>query len=254
MNYSYPALRKVIRQGPLWSPDGKDVHESLVVPSSFPMGHVVGRDKMNPRLGFMEGLQLVGGTDDRKAVLWAAPKVDIAMFTGMSFYGPRVKDQVPTVIKELLRDQQSRRAVLTVANDPVRDIPINEEPCTIAIQFLVRGALHVVAYLRSSDVVWGVPYDIMQFSMLGLAVACCLNVTPGNVFLVGGSTHEYTATADIAWNDKIRLFQLDLPGTVHDDLGPLERWGWLTDWARRNTFEPDRHWTDGRPQCVVWVE
>ena len=253
---SYNHLRQRVKvAGSSWSPDGKPVKELLVCDSTFAVGEVVGRQKMNPKLGFMEGLQLVAGTDSREAVLAVAPKVDIGMFTGMSFYGPRVKDQVPTVIKELVRDPQSRRAVLTVAGDPVRDIPINEEPCTIAIQFLIRGMLHVVAYMRSSDVVWGVPYDVMQFGVLGLAVAACLGVKPGFVYMVGGSVHEYESTKDTNARGESRYFMLS-PG-YHLRLGPynpLDRWGSLVEWARTGTFYPDQWVEEGIPNGMDWTD
>jgi hypothetical protein len=113
-------------------------------------------------------------------------------------YGPKVVDQLRYVIDSLVKDPDSRQAVLTIWRENPRDS--RDIPCTVAIQWLVRdGELHCVDTMRSSDVWLGIVYDWFNFSMLSAYVLLLLRernaafneVGLGTLRLTAGSEHLY---------------------------------------------------------------
>lgn len=110
-------------------------------------------------------------------------------------YGPKVVDQLPYVTESILNDNDTRQAVLTIWRE--RPGPSKDIPCTVAMQFLLRGGkLHLVTTMRSQDVVLGFTYDVFTFSMVARAVQCILfmrglQVELGNLYVNAGSLHLY---------------------------------------------------------------
>jgi thymidylate synthase len=112
-------------------------------------------------------------------------------------YGPRLfgqegSAQVDAVLRLLRKRPSSRQAVIQLfsGDDLVRDH--KSIPCTCCLQFLIRdGALHLMAYLRSNDVVRGLPHDIFCFTMLQEIMARTLGVQLGYYKHFVGSLHRY---------------------------------------------------------------
>lgn len=115
-------------------------------------------------------------------------------------YGPPVRIQMDGVIRELSKDEHSRRAVIcTWKNNP----PVTKDiPCNMTTQFLIRDhKLHVIQNIRSSDAWLGVPYDIFSFSMV--ATMICLELREfypelelGMMCFFAGSRHLYHEHSD----------------------------------------------------------
>lgn len=143
-------------------------------------------------------------------------------------YGPMVVEQLPYVVRCLESDPSSRQAVMTVWRP--RPGASKDVPCTVSLQFLVRGGrLHVVDTMRSSDLWLGWPYDVFSMSMIALRVSQLLKHHPplGQLHLTAGSSHVYES--DIEAVRRV-LFDVDdswSPRTVSDDVDLVE---WL--WAR----------------------
>jgi thymidylate synthase len=80
-------------------------------------------------------------------------------------YGPKIMDQLDYVIRSLIRDRDSRQAVLTIWRD---NPPLSKDiPCTVSMQWLIRDNLLVcISNMRSNDIWLGFPYDVFNFSML----------------------------------------------------------------------------------------
>ena len=101
-------------------------------------------------------------------------------------------DQWQYVVDELKRDPDSRRAVMHIR---VPDDSIDAKldvPCTLALQFFIRdGKLHQVANMRSSDVIFGIAYDIPAFTMFQELLANQLNVGVGSYTHISNSLHIY---------------------------------------------------------------
>jgi thymidylate synthase len=112
-------------------------------------------------------------------------------------YGPRLLrsdagNQIVNVTKLLQEKPDSRRAVIQLfeAADIVEDH--KDVPCTCVLQPLLRdGALHMVVYMRSNDVIWGLPHDVFCFTMLQEIIAVSLRAKLGTYMHVAGSLHLY---------------------------------------------------------------
>lgn len=89
-------------------------------------------------------------------------------------YGPKIMGQIEYVIGKLLEDNGTRQAVINIwrENPP----PTKDVPCTVAMSFNLRhGRLDQTVFMRSSDAWLGLPYDIFNFSMIGLHVCAAIN-------------------------------------------------------------------------------
>lgn len=101
-------------------------------------------------------------------------------------------NQVDKIIQLLCDDPESRRAVINfnVPNENV--IETKDEICTIALQFLIRdGKLNCYCVMRSNDVWYGLPYDVIFFTELTKYIAKRLNVPYGTYTHTVISLHAY---------------------------------------------------------------
>lgn len=128
--------------------------------------------------------------------------------------------QLDYIIEELKRDPDSRRAVmhLRVPDDSI-DAKL-DVPCTLALQFFIRdGALHQVANMRSSDLIFGIAYDIPAFTVFQELIANELGVEVGTYTHTSNSLHIYERHFDMAekiiqagsTNDSLALQQKNGP-------------------------------------------
>jgi thymidylate synthase len=113
-------------------------------------------------------------------------------------YGPRLfkswkgVQQFENLIYLLKRRPTSRQAVLQLFDSTDLAEPHEDVPCTCTLQFLIRGGkLHLVVYMRSNDVVKGLPHDIFCFTMLQEMVARIMSVELGIYKHCVGSLHLY---------------------------------------------------------------
>lgn len=114
-----------------------------------------------------------------------------------SAYGYLMKEgygfnQIEKVIELLKHDSNSRRAVINL-NVPNKDvIETKDEPCTIALQFLIRDhKLYCTGMMRSNDIWFGFPYDITFFTELQRYIADRLGLICGTYTHFVTSLHMY---------------------------------------------------------------
>jgi thymidylate synthase len=104
-------------------------------------------------------------------------------------YGPRLMPQIPYIIESLSKPD-SRQAVATIwtpSPSSSKDIP-----CTISLQWLIRGGfVHCTATMRSSDVWLGLPYDFFTFGQLTNYIAMITGKLVGSVTMNLASSHLY---------------------------------------------------------------
>lgn len=130
------------------------------------------------------------------------------IFGGGYAFGTLIS-QWDNVQEELLRDPDSRRAIMVI-NQP-RDLfhavknGSKDVPCTLALQLLVRDRqLHMSVTMRSNDVWWGLPYDVFSFTCLQEAMMLELRQAGVPVDDVGryhhhaGSLHLYDRHFELA--------------------------------------------------------
>lgn len=121
--------------------------------------------------------------------------------TSNSAYGYLMKsafdfDQIQTVIDLLRKDPNSRRAVINLNVPNKNVIETKDEPCTIALQFLIRGGkLYCTGIMRSNDIWFGFPYDITFFTELQKYIADELRVRYGSYTHFVTSLHLYDKDA-----------------------------------------------------------
>jgi len=115
-------------------------------------------------------------------------------------YGPRIALQLNYVLQTLC-ETDTRQATLTIwAPNPT---PSKDIPCTLAMDFKIRGdRLHTSVFMRSSDVWLGLPYDIFSFCCVSYKVIGMMRrtyypqLTPGFLHVTAASSHVYTRDAD----------------------------------------------------------
>ena len=221
-------VNQIVDYGDRGAPRGLPCYEALNVQVTADPGEIPQRDKLILALGFGEMFQLLAGQLDKDLFRVVAPRANQDLFGDQSAYGPRILGQVEAVIAELRRDPLSRRCALIVGRP--EECATARLPCTTTVQFLLRGGrLHAMVALRSSDAVWGLPYDVVQFGALVMAVAHLVSAAPGKMHLTLGSAHVYESTLHLAplGEPASRLnFFVDF-GAFAENWGDVQRWAEL---------------------------
>lgn len=89
-------------------------------------------------------------------------------------------DQIDKVIELLAKDKYSRRAVVNFNVPNKNVIETKDEICTIALQFYIRdNKLNCTGIMRSNDIWYGLPYDVVFFTEMQKYIAHRLNVAVG---------------------------------------------------------------------------
>jgi hypothetical protein len=149
---------------------------------------------MPKRLASVEGVSLIAGHVDFGLIKTAAPNVDLQLFEQSAQYSVSIRRQLPRVLAGLKRDPATRRAILYFSR--IGDTGTSKTACLSTLQFLIRaGKLHLVLHVRSWDLAWGLPIDVVAVSILGLAVARVFGVLPGILHCHAASLHLYDSSA-----------------------------------------------------------
>lgn len=102
------------------------------------------------------------------------------------------------VIDELKRDPDSRRAVIHIRSPKDSMLAVKDVPCTLTLQFFIRdGKLHQIASMRSSDLIFGISYDVPAFTFFQEMLANELNVELGTYVHISNSLHVYERHFDM---------------------------------------------------------
>lgn len=100
--------------------------------------------------------------------------------------------QIEQIIEVLKKDHNSRRAVLNISDPSIDRVNTKDMQCTVCLQFLLReNKLHCTTYMRSNDVWFGLPYDVVYFTFLQKYIAYRLGVGFGTYTHFVGSMHMY---------------------------------------------------------------
>jgi thymidylate synthase len=168
------------------------------VPSRFPA--------LNPAFAIAECFWILGGRDD--AAFLTAWNSELPKFVGgdphlHGAYGARLRrrfgiDQLEMAYQALRHNQSSRQVVLQIwsAKD---DLPIDQGmprsadiPCNICASLKVRDdKLHWLQIMRSNDLVRGLPYNFVQFTLLQEVIAGWLGLGLGEYTHMVDSLHIY---------------------------------------------------------------
>ena len=157
--------------------------------------------KLSPIYAAAEFLWLLGSDPGGEMICHYAPSYKNYLNDGKAWghYGMRLnrEGQIQRVVDHLRADPDSRRAVVSmwVPTYDLRgpeDGKINDIPCTLSIQFLIRNdKLHTVVTMRSNDLWMGLPYDVFVFSGFSRLIAEQLRLKMGTYYHNAGSSHIY---------------------------------------------------------------
>lgn len=100
-------------------------------------------------------------------------------------------DQIKEVVRQLKKDPNSRRIIVSAWN--VADLDkMNLPPCHLLFQFYVAdGRLSLQLYQRSADTFLGVPFNIASYALLLQMMAQVTGLKAGDFVHTTGDTHLY---------------------------------------------------------------
>lgn len=110
-------------------------------------------------------------------------------------------DQLDWVIKEIKRNPDSRRLIVSAWNAPEIEIMAKAglPPCHTMFQFYVQNnRLSCQLYQRSADVFLGVPFNIASYALLTMMVAQVCGLGVGDFVHTFGDAHLYSNHFDQA--------------------------------------------------------
>ena len=101
-------------------------------------------------------------------------------------------DQVTTMLNDMAKDPYSRRHLITAWN-PQQLYGMALPPCHILHHYQVTpdGKLNSAFLMRSNDVPFGLPYNIMGYALLNHLFAEYLGYQPGELVYMGTDVHIY---------------------------------------------------------------
>lgn len=102
-------------------------------------------------------------------------------------------DQLDWVVSKLQADPETRQAAVTLW-DPIKDNfhTSKDYPCNNMLYFSQReGKLNLTVVIRSNDLVWGVPYNMIQFVHLQALIAGTLDYEIGEFTVMCNNLHVY---------------------------------------------------------------
>ena len=175
------------------APRGMKIRE-VIAPTlvlSNPRARLLSNKAREANYGFAVGefLWYRSGRDDLETMLYYNKRMKDFSDDGKtlnSAYGKRIFsegfmsqsrgddmiDQWRTAFETLVKDPDSRRAVIVI-NQPYDQFEATEPrgskdvPCTLSLQFFIRHSKVVLhAHMRSNDAVWGLTYDLFSFTLL----------------------------------------------------------------------------------------
>ena len=158
--------------------------------------------KLSYSFMFGEAAWMLEGKNDVESVSKYVDGVKRFSDDGKTFYGaygPKILTQWSYVVDTILKDHESRQAVINIWRENPRSS--KDIPCTLSLQFILREAsdelwLHTIATMRSNDAWLGTPYDTFNFSAISFYIACHLNKVGikcklGSLNIQAGSRHIY---------------------------------------------------------------
>jgi len=125
--------------------------------------------------------------------------------TANSAYGHRILginkfvivNQWKWVKQQIIKDKETRRAVIFIGLPSDMKNKTKDFPCTISLQFLIRdNRLHLICNMRSNDLVLGFTYDVATVTLYQEKMLLELRkyypkLNMGKYFHVAGSLHIY---------------------------------------------------------------
>ena len=128
--------------------------------------------------------------DNRK--LYDLPVGDMGKGYGYQWRGFNDEiDQLERTISELKSNGSSRRALITAWN-PAQLDEMALPPCHIIQHYLIKdGKLNCTLFMRSNDLPFGAPYNVMSYALTTHFLSKILDVEPGILVHQNSDSHIY---------------------------------------------------------------
>lgn len=160
---------------------------------------------INPVIGLTEALWILGGRNDLDFLRFWNPRManysdDSTRLRGA--YGHRLRhhfrgnDQLVQAMRALEDTPHTRQVVLQIW-DCISDMPnprprSKDIPCNLLSHVMIRnGRIEWLQVMRSNDLVWGLPYNVIQFTTMQEVFAGWLGLEVGSYNHVSDSLHVY---------------------------------------------------------------
>lgn len=168
-----------------------------------PRDRVVFSRPINPAFAIVEVLWIMAGRRDEAYLHFWNPRMSRwANEEGdLRGYGYRLRrhfgiDQLEQAANALRANEDSRQVVLQIW-DPREDLPnpnprSKDVPCNVTSHLMIRdGRLHWLQTMRSNDLIWGTPYNFIQFTVLQDILAGWIGTDIGTYDHISSSLHVY---------------------------------------------------------------
>ncbi len=193
------AMRHVLSAGDVIAPRGQHCREvrGATLELLYPDHNLLISRKrhLNYHFGVAEWLWMLHGLNDVKTISAYNSKIGAYSDDGETFYGaygPSLVRDLPRVVELLLRDPDSRQAIVQTWKTDALSYKTKDVPCTVTWHFMLRKReLELQVFMRSNDLWLGFPYDVFNFTQIQRWVAAQLNVAPGRYRHTVGSLHIY---------------------------------------------------------------
>jgi thymidylate synthase len=165
---------------------------------------IPGWRRMYPKSALAEILWILQGTTDPAWInkytsiweLWTEDDGTIPTAYGYRWRNAFGRDQLDLAMKALQKDRSSRQVNVFAWHPGVDGNGMPNQPknipCVLGFTVnIIDGKLNMSVYLRSSDVIVGLPYDYMCYAFLMYFMSISLDVEPGSLCLNLAHAHYY---------------------------------------------------------------
>ncbi len=204
------------------------LHCALVIQNPLQRWVVSRRPAINPAFGIAEIFWILAGSNDAKVLNYWFPKLPEFAGKGSHYpgaYGYRLRrhfgiDQIRRACDALTANSSGRQVVLQLW-DAKQDLPHkngsprnDDVPCNIVSLLKIRnGRLMWTQIMRSNDLHRGLPYNILQFTVLQEIMAGWIGVEVGTFNQLSDSLHVYL--------DDVPQFSCEPPPQLVDNADSL---------------------------------
>ncbi len=215
-----------------------------------------------PRVAAAEVAWQMLGTKDPEFIMKHAPKMwgkfiedgELKTAYGYRWRKHFGRDQLGLAIEEL-RGNPTNRQLFISAWDPGSDGLGGPQPKNIPcpVGFTVsrfEDELHMTVLIRSSDVVVGLPYDVMAYALTLDAIAASTGTRPSSLTVTLAHPHYYAPHAQLVEDCVIGERSSWVTGVEPNSLGGRSRRSWhglTTTWPRSRAWPPVYRRTTGTP-------
>ena len=147
-------------------------------------------------------------------------------------YGIEGIDQINDLIDGMISDPDSRRHIVSAWN-PMQLNDTALPPCHLLQHYNIsNGKLNSLFWMRSNDVIYGLPFNIAQYAFINLFIAKLFNLQPGTLVYQCSDAHIYINQLNMAIDmlerfesnppKQLPTIEIDKPIESFDDILSLE--------------------------------